>query len=111
MLVATISVGLWSAYVLMAALVARASGMTTAVGPVLLGATGAIAASFLPLGGVGTFGTLETGWTLGFATAGVSRQLAVASAFAFSGLTFFCAAAATPVAWWWLQRCRACSHS
>ena len=57
-------------------------------GRAVLGGTAATVSGFLPVGGIGSFGMLEAGWTLGFALVGLSRAQAVASGFAFSLLTF-----------------------
>ena len=53
----------------------------------VLGGTGSAIGTLLPLAGVGSFGTLETGWALGFAAVGVPTALAVTSALGFSLIT------------------------
>ena len=58
----------------------------------------------LPLAGVGNFGTLETGWALGFAAVGVPTEDAVASAFAFSVITVGYAALTAALGWLTLPR-------
>lgn len=54
----------------------------------ILGATAAVVTSFLPIGGIGSFGTLEAGWTLGFVLVGLDQSQAVASGFGVSIVTF-----------------------
>ena len=49
---------------------------------VMVGAVGAGLASLLPVNAAGSLGTLEAGWTLGFAALGVARADALASAIA-----------------------------
>lgn len=60
------------------------------VGPAaaVVGSTAAIVASVLPIGGIGSFGTLEGGWAAGFVLVGVAPPQAVASALVLSGATF-----------------------
>lgn len=65
----------------------------------VLGGTAATVAAFLPLGGIGTFGLLEAGLTLGFMLAGIDRSLAVASSIAFSIATFAGAGFLALVSW------------
>jgi len=54
----------------------------------LLGATASVVASFLPIGGIGSFGTVETGWALGFKLVGLESSLAITSGISVSLLTF-----------------------
>lgn len=70
----------------------------------VLGSTGSVLGGLLPLAGVGNFGTLETGWALGFASVGVPRADAVASAFAFSVFSFSYAASTAAAGWGLLPR-------
>lgn len=89
-------------YVLM-----RAFGLEVSLSQVVLGATGGVVAGFLPIGGIGSFGTLETGWTIGFVLVGLGRSEAVSSGIGASLITFAYAAIMAGLAWpllGWLAR-------
>ena len=82
------------------------SGFSTPVGAAqtILGATASVVTGFLPVGGIGTFGTLETGWALGFVLVGLDEATAVATAF---GVSFSTLAFSVPpglAGWWMLGR-------
>lgn len=70
----------------------------------VLGGTGGAIGGLLPLAGVGNFGTLETGWALGFASVGVPTEDAIASAFAFSVITMGYSALTAIAGWITLPR-------
>ena len=76
----------------------RALGLTVSVGQVVLGATGGVVTGFLP-SGIGSFGTLEAGWTLGFVLVGLEEGVAAASGFGVSLITFTYAGIMAAVAW------------
>ena len=82
----------------------RGFALRVSVAQVVLGGTAAVVSGFLPLGGIGTFGTLEDGWALGFALAGLEPSVAVASAFGFSIVTLLYGAALGLVGWIALTR-------
>ena len=69
-------------------LVMRAFSVKVSPSQAVLGGTASVVSAFLPIGGIGTFGTLEAGWTLGFVLVGLSTSLAAHSAFAYSMVTF-----------------------
>ncbi|MBI5502174.1 MAG: flippase-like domain-containing protein [Deltaproteobacteria bacterium] len=77
------------------------AALGVALGPaeVVVGSTLAVLASVVPLPGVGSFGTLEAGWTAGFVLVGVPAGAAVASALVLSGATFVAAGVLAVVAW------------
>lgn len=54
---------------------------------VILGSSGAIAVSILPVSAIGTFGALEGGWALGFVLVGMPQQEAVATGILMSMVT------------------------
>jgi glycosyltransferase 2 family protein len=54
----------------------------------VLGATAGVIASVQPIQGVGSFGTLEAGWTLGMSLVGLDRRAAVASGIGVQLCTF-----------------------
>lgn len=66
----------------------RAMRIDASFAQTVLGGTGSVLGGLLPLAGVGNFGPLEAGWSLGFAAAGLDRDLAIASAFGFSAISF-----------------------
>ncbi len=66
---------------------------------VVVGSTAAILASVVPIGGLGSFGTLEGGWAAGFVLVGVAPAEAVASALVLSGTTFAFTSVAAGVSW------------
>jgi uncharacterized membrane protein YbhN (UPF0104 family) len=76
-----------------------AVGIDAGPAEVVLGSTAAVLAAVLPIGGIGTFGTLEGGWAAGFILVGVAEGPAWASAFVMSGTTFLVALAGSAVAW------------
>lgn len=73
----------------------------------VLGSTAATVSAMLPIAGIGSFGPLEAGWTLGFALVGLAPSLAAASSIAFSLATFIYAGAFALGAWLLLPRLRA----
>lgn len=76
-----------------------AMGMPVGPAAVVVGSTAAILASVIPIGGIGSFGTLEGGWAAGFVLVGVAPPEAVASALVLSGATFGLAAVGAGFAW------------
>jgi glycosyltransferase 2 family protein len=82
------------------------SGFSTPVGPAqtILGATASVVSGFLPIGGIGTFGTLEAGWALGFVLVGLDQATAVATAFGVSLSTLAYSVPPGLLGWWMLGR-------
>jgi glycosyltransferase 2 family protein len=66
----------------------RAFSMPVGIAQTILGSTAAVVTAFLPIGGIGSFGTLEAGWALGFALVGLEQTKAVTSGFGVSLSTF-----------------------
>jgi hypothetical protein len=66
----------------------RAFSMPVGLAQTILGSTAAVVTGFLPIGGIGSFGTLEAGWALGFHLVGLGQAQAVASGFGVSLSTF-----------------------
>jgi len=83
--------------------VMRALGMEVSVAQVVLGATAGVVTGFLP-GGIGSFGTLEAGWTLGFVLVGLGKSEAAASGIGVSLITLVYAAIMAAVTWPVLNR-------
>ncbi|MFH1531640.1 MAG: lysylphosphatidylglycerol synthase transmembrane domain-containing protein [Pseudomonadota bacterium] len=82
------------------------TGFSTPVGlaQTILGATGSVVSGFLPVGGIGTFGTLEAGWALGFVLVGLDKAAAVATAFGVSLSTLTFSVPPALLGWWMLER-------
>lgn len=83
-----------------------AMGVPVEPAAVVVGSTAAILASVIPIGGIGSFGTLEGGWAAGFVLVGVAPPQAVASALVLSGATFALAMAGAGLAWLRLRGAR-----
>jgi len=77
----------------------RAFYMPVGVAQTVLGSTAAVVTGFLPIGGIGSFGTLEAGWALGFALVGLDQTRAIASGFGVSITTFVYGAALGLLGW------------
>ena len=77
----------------------RAFSMPVGIAQTVLGSTAAVVTGFLPIGGIGSFGTLEAGWALGFVLVGLDRERAVASGFGVSITTFTYAAVLGLLGW------------
>jgi uncharacterized protein (TIRG00374 family) len=60
----------------------RALGFGIGYWGVIVGSTFAVLTNVLPLSGIGSFGTLEAGWTAGFLLIGFDKEQAIASGFA-----------------------------
>ena len=77
----------------------RGFSMPVDLAQTVLGSTAAVVTGFLPIGGIGSFGTLEAGWALGFALVGLSEEQAVVSGFGVSLTTFTYAAVLGLIGW------------
>ncbi len=82
------------------------SAFSSPVGPAetILGATASVVTGFLPVGGIGTFGTLEAGWALGFVLVGLDEATAVATGFGVSLSTLAYSVPPGLLGWWALGR-------
>jgi len=82
------------------------SAFSTPVGPAetVMGATASVVSGFLPIGGIGTFGTLEAGWALGFILVGLDKATAVATGFGVSLSTLGYSILPGLLGWWSLGR-------
>lgn len=78
-----VSLPLWLGVVVFCALIARGMGLpeTVTLAEATFGTSLAILTSLVPLSAFANFGTLETGWVLGFGALGVDRSLASATGF------------------------------
>jgi len=80
---------IWSSLYLVFIALGRAMGLRFTLGQFLIGASAAIFGTMLPVGGVGHFGGLEAGWTLGLLAVGASSSEAASSAIVVSVMTTF----------------------
>ncbi len=85
-------------------------GIPLAIWQTIIGATFAVLTGMLPVNSIGTFGTLEAGWTMGFVLMGLDMTLAVSSGFATHLLALGYSAAMGGVAWISLEVAARCSH-
>ena len=83
-----------------------AMGIDLGPAEVVAGSTAAIIAAAVPIGGIGSFGTLEAGWAAGFVLVGVPRGPAVASALVASGASFVFVLLLAGISWAVLRRRR-----
>ncbi len=77
----------------------RAFSMPVGLVQTVLGSTASVVTGFLPIGGFGSFGTLEVGWTAGFYLVGLPESKAAASGFGVSIATFVYTALLGLVGW------------
>ena len=59
----------------------RAFGIEISFLQMIFGSTVGVIANALPVSGLGNWGTLEAGWTAGFLTVGLSKEMAIATGF------------------------------
>lgn len=71
-------------------------------GQMVIGATFAALTSVLPINSIGSFGTLEAGWTAGFVLVGMDADLALTTGFATHLLALSYAVAFGLLAWGWV---------
>ena len=77
----------------------RAFLMPVGVVQTVLGSTASVVTGFLPIGGLGSIGTLEVGWTFGFYLVGLPESKAAASGFGVSMATLAYTALLGLVGW------------
>lgn len=66
-------------------------GIEIGVLSVVIGSTFAVLTNVLPIHGVAGFGTIETGWTIGYMMLGFDKDIAISSAFLVHLFILFCA--------------------
>lgn len=78
---ATVSLPMWACVFLFCAVLGKGFGLpdTISIADASFGASLAILTSLVPVSAFANFGTLETGWVLGFGVLGVPRDLAFAT--------------------------------
>ena len=84
-----ITVLTWTVVFLMFYVFLHSFGVNVSLATALCGSAAAVAASSLPVNGIGAFGPIEAGWALGFVAVGVDRQTAISTGIAMN-LVMFC---------------------
>jgi glycosyltransferase 2 family protein len=97
--IALVSVAVWLLTFTAFFAIMQAFSMPVSLAQTVLGSTAAVVTAFLPVGGIGSFGTLEAGWALGFVLVGLDKARAVASGFGVSITTFLYAAVLGLLGW------------
>lgn len=77
------SLGIWLMLYSMNYSLIVAMGISIGFITVIFASTFAVFTTVLPIQGVGGFGTLEAGWTIGFVAAGLSTDIAISSGFSY----------------------------
>lgn len=77
------SIGIWSSLYIFYFCMAIAMHMDVDFFSAIFASSFAVFTTVLPIQGIGGFGTIEGGWTLGFILIGVPESTAIASAFSF----------------------------
>jgi len=78
-------------------------GIKIGASKVILGATGCVFSNLLPINALGSVGTWEAGWAVGFTLMGLNRALAVSSGFGIHILTILYGAVLALFAWLYLN--------
>jgi len=94
----------WAVNFVLFGVLLAAMGVDVTAAQTMLGGTGSVLGGLLPLAGVGNFGPLEAGWSVALAAVGVPMELAIASAFGFSVISFGYAALTALAGWLMLPR-------
>jgi uncharacterized protein (TIRG00374 family) len=84
-----ISIACWLAAYSVVYLLLVAMGIKLPLGTALLASTFSLLTTILPIQGIGGFGTMEGGWTIGFMLFGMSKDLAIISGFGVHIITIF----------------------
>jgi uncharacterized protein (TIRG00374 family) len=77
------SFGIWLFLYSLNYILVRAMGINLSYFEVVFASTFAVFTTILPIQGIGGFGTLESGWTVGFIAVGVTKEVAISSGFGF----------------------------
>ena len=77
------SFGIWLFLYSLNYILVRAMDINLSYFEVVFASTFAVFTTILPIQGIGGFGTLESGWTVGFIAVGVTKEVAISSGFGF----------------------------
>jgi uncharacterized membrane protein YbhN (UPF0104 family) len=95
---------IWTSLFLLFSETLRLAGHSVGWPATVVGSTLANATQFLPVNTLGSFGSLEAGWTVGFALMGVPAKEAFAAGLAMHSVVFAVLMATALPGWWWLSR-------
>ena len=84
-----LSMGIWFSLYLINYVLVTAMGLNLAFEAVLFASTFALITTILPIQGVGGFGTMEGGWTIGFLAMGLTKEVAISSGFSVHIISIF----------------------
>jgi uncharacterized protein (TIRG00374 family) len=93
------SLACWGSYFVTFHFIMVALGVRLSFLRSVLGSSAAIVGSTIPISGLGTFGSLEGGWTAGFVALGVAPSTAASTALVMSGLTLLFSLALAGPGW------------
>jgi uncharacterized membrane protein YbhN (UPF0104 family) len=85
------SLALWINMFFIHQSILRGMGIEINLLSVIIGSTFAVLTNVLPIHGIAGFGTIETGWTIGYMMLGFGKDIAIASAFLVHLFILFCA--------------------
>ena len=77
------SLGIWLFLYSLNYIIVRGMNIYLSYSEVLFASTFAVFTMVLPIQGIGGFGTLECGWTVGFIAVGLTKEVAISSGFGF----------------------------
>ena len=78
-----ISFGIWLSLYLLSYILLKAMNIDLGYFAVVLASTFAVLTMVLPIQGIGGFGTLESGWAIGFVAIGLTKEVAISSGFGY----------------------------
>jgi len=84
-----ISIIIWMLIYLIDYVLMKGMGINLNIFEVIFGSTFSVLTTILPLQGICGFGTLETGWAIGFTLIGVSKEMAITSGFSVHIIAIF----------------------
>ena len=85
------SLALWINMFFIHQSVLKGMGIQIGIMSVVIGSTFAVLTNVLPIHGIAGFGTIETGWTIGYMMLGFGKDAAISSAFLVHLFILFCA--------------------
>jgi uncharacterized membrane protein YbhN (UPF0104 family) len=77
------SFGIWLSLYLLSYILLKAMNIDLGYFAVVLASTFAVLTMVLPIQGIGGFGTLESGWAIGFVAIGLTKEVAISSGFGY----------------------------
>ena len=77
------SFGIWLSVYSLNYILVSAMNINLSYCSIVFASTFAVFTTFLPIQGIGGFGTLESGWTVGFIAVGVTKEVAISSGFGY----------------------------